>query len=63
LAFRTLLGFAPAPEDCEAFFRANERAFQAAARARIERDHVAHGVNFHLNSRELGRRIAGQADR
>ena len=60
LAFRTLLGFGPAPEDCQAFFRAHERAFHAAARDRITRDGVADGANFHLNSREVGRRIAGR---
>ena len=58
LAFRTLLRFSPKPEECEAFFRANEPAFQAAARARIDRDDVDHGVNFHLNSREVSRQIA-----
>jgi hypothetical protein len=57
LAFRTLLRFHPEPEDCAAFFRANERAFQAAARARIDRDNVAAGVNFHLDSRDVSRQI------
>jgi hypothetical protein len=62
LAFRTLLGFDPAPGDCAAFFRVNARAFHAAARARIDRDHVGHGVNFHLNSRDVGRCLSGRAD-
>jgi hypothetical protein len=58
LAFRTLLRFCPQPAACEAFFRANQQAFQAAARAKIDRDEVEHAVNFHLTSREVSRQIA-----
>ena len=53
LAFRTLLRFFPEPDDCLAFFRDQERAFQAAARAKIVRRKIAHGVNFHLTSRDV----------
>jgi hypothetical protein len=55
-AFRTLLRFSPEPKDCEAFFRANEDAFRAAASAKIRREGAAPGVNFHLTSRD----VAGQ---
>jgi hypothetical protein len=57
LAFRTLLRFCPQPFDCEAFFRVHERAFHAAARAKIVRENVAHGINFHLTSRDVARQI------
>jgi len=57
LAFRTLLRFHPEPGECAAFFRANEGAFQAAARAKIDRDKVAPGINFHLDSRDVSRQI------
>jgi hypothetical protein len=57
LAFRTLLRFSPEPEDCEAFFRVHERAFHAAAKAKIVQKLVAHGVNFHLTSRDVSRQI------
>jgi hypothetical protein len=53
LAFRTLLRFSPEPEDCEAFFRIHERAFHAAAKAKIVQKRVAQGVNFHLTSRDV----------
>ena len=57
LAFRTLLRFSPKPEDCEAFFRVHERAFRAAAAAKIVQENVGHGVNFHLTSRDVSRQI------
>jgi hypothetical protein len=56
-AFRTLLRFWPEPSDCQAFFRVHERAFHAAARAKIVREHVAQGINFHLTSRDVIRQI------
>jgi hypothetical protein len=56
-AFRTLLRFWPQPSDCEAFFRVHERAFRAAASAKIVGENVAHGVNFHLTSRDVARQI------
>jgi hypothetical protein len=56
-AFRTLLRFCPEPSDCEAFFRVHERAFHAAAKAKIVRENVAHGINFHLTSRDVARQI------
>lgn len=56
-AFRTLLRFSPEPADCEAFFRAHEDAFRAAANAKILRKAVAPGVNLHLTSRDVARQI------
>jgi len=56
-AFRTLLRVSPEPQDCEVFFRANEYAFRAAASAKILREAVAPGVNFHLTSRDVARHI------
>ena len=57
LAFRTLLGRMPAPEDCIAYFRSNEPAFQAAARGKILRRGLAPGANFHLTSRDVAAAI------
>jgi hypothetical protein len=54
-ALRTLLRFDPAPRDCQVLFRANESAFRAAASAKIVREKVAGGVNFHLTSRDIAR--------
>jgi len=56
-AFRTLLRFSPEPKDCDVYFRANEDAFRAAASAKILREGVAPGVNFHLTSRDVARQI------
>lgn len=57
LAFRTLLGRMPTPEDCIAFFRSNEPAFQAAAGAKILRRQLRPGANFHLTSRDVAAAI------
>jgi hypothetical protein len=57
LAFRTLLGRMPTPQDCIAFFQANEAAFRAAARAKITRRGLAPGANFHLTSRDVAAAI------
>jgi hypothetical protein len=35
------------------FFRNQERAFRAAAAAKIARREIARGVNFHLTSRDV----------
>jgi hypothetical protein len=56
-AFRTLLRFSPEPRDCEAFFRANEYAFRAAASAKIVHRGIARGVNFHVTSRDVARQM------
>ena len=56
-AFRTLLRLSPEPGDCEVFFRTHQRAFQAAASAKIRRADVAPGVNFHLTSRDVAREM------
>jgi hypothetical protein len=57
LAFRTLLGRLPTPEDCFAFFRSNAPAFHAAAGAKISRRGLAAGANFHLTSRDVAAAI------
>jgi hypothetical protein len=57
LAFRTLLGRLPAPEDCIAFFKSNEPAFHAAASAKISRRGLAPSANFHLTSRDVAAAI------
>jgi hypothetical protein len=56
-AFRTLLRFSPNPRDCEVFFRAHVCAFHEAASAKILRDAIPRGVNFHLTSRDVAREI------
>jgi hypothetical protein len=57
LAFRTLLGRMPSSADCMAYFAAHERAFHAAAAAKILRRRLAPGANFHLTSRDATRAI------
>ena len=57
LAFRTLLGRMPTPEDCIDYFRTHEDAFRAAARAKILRRGLARGSNFHLTSRDVAQAI------
>ena len=56
-AFRTLLGFNPTSEDCESFFHANRGAFEAAASAKILEKNIASGLNFHLTSRDVARKL------
>jgi hypothetical protein len=53
LAFRSLMGSLPLPQDCLDWFKSHYAAFESAAQAKIAR-----GVrgNFHLTSRD----IAGQ---
>ena len=53
LAFRTLLQFLPEPDDCLTFFREQERAFRAAAGAKIAQREIGRGGNFHLTSRDI----------
>ena len=55
LAFRTLLGRMPTPDDCMAYFKANEHAFREAAGAKILRRGLGPDVNFHLTSRDVTR--------
>ena len=57
LAFRTLMCRMPTPEDCIAFFKANEPAFHAAAGAKILHRGLAAGANFHLTSRDVAAAI------
>jgi len=56
-AFRTLLKSSPEPGDCAVFFHTHERAFRAAASAKIRREDVARGMNFHLTSRDVAREM------
>lgn len=57
-AFRTLLKHMPSPDDCAAFFRAQEDAFHLAARAKIAQAGLATDANLHLTSRDLARAMA-----
>jgi hypothetical protein len=56
-AFRTLLRATPSPQQCIEFFNAHQEAFQAAARARLQRVNVAGTANFHLTSRDITRQL------
>ena len=56
-AFRTLLRATPSPHECVAFFNAHQEAFQAAARAKLQRVSVADTANFHLTSRRRYRQL------
>jgi hypothetical protein len=56
-AFRTLLQATPSPQDCVGFFNAHQEAFQAAARAKLQRVSVSETANFHLTSRDVARQL------
>ncbi|UZE47182.1 hypothetical protein [Rhodopseudomonas sp. P2A-2r] len=56
-AFRTLLKRVATADDCADFFRRHEAAFQAAARAKIERAMLGQGANLHLTSRDVARQM------
>ncbi|MBM6592910.1 hypothetical protein [Microvirga pudoricolor] len=53
LAFRTLIGTAPSPEECAAFFVKQADAFGVAAALKIERRNLATDAHFHLTSRDI----------
>ncbi|MGO4704617.1 hypothetical protein AB4072_02415 [Microvirga sp. 2MCAF38] len=53
LAFRTLLGLMPTPQQCETFFLAERKRFEAAAREKLVRRALARSANFHLSSRDI----------
>lgn len=55
LAFRSLLGFAPTPNDCANYFSTHHELFERAAQEKIMRKNIAADLNFHLNSRDLRR--------
>ncbi|QUS40179.1 hypothetical protein RPMA_16070 [Tardiphaga alba] len=57
-AFRTLLKHMPSPEECAAFFHAQETAFHLAARAKIAHARLGPDANLHLTSRDLARAMA-----
>jgi hypothetical protein len=56
-AFRTLLRSDPEPEDCLRYFSEAEQAFQAAARTKITEKNLPMGMNFHLTSRDVARKL------
>lgn len=56
-AFRTLLRAPPSPQQCVAFFTANQAAFQAAAHAKTLRAGLTNAENFHLTSRDVSRQL------
>jgi hypothetical protein len=56
-AFRTLLRATPSPRECVEFFNAHREAFQAAARAKLQRANVSETANFHLTSRDVTRQL------
>lgn len=56
-AFRTLLGRDPTPQDCLAYFAEFEWAFRAAASLKIARDRIPSGMNLHLTSRDVARKL------
>ena len=56
-AFRTLLRKTPSPRDCVGFFNVHQEAFQAAARAKLQRVNIAETANFHLTSRDVARQL------
>jgi hypothetical protein len=53
LALRTVIGRLASPDECLAYFAANQLAFEAAARTKINRAALSAGANFHLTSRDL----------
>ena len=56
-AFRTLLHYDPEPEDCLRYFTEAEPAFKAAAQAKIAKKNIRAGMNFHLTSRDIERKL------
>ena len=56
-AFRTLLRYDPEPKDCLRYFADAEPAFTAAAKAKIAERNIPTGVNFHLTSRDVARKL------
>src|SRR3954468_13244239 len=56
-AFRTLLRATPSPPECVEFFNAHQEAFQAAARAKLQRVNIFETANFHLTSRDIIRQM------
>ena len=56
-AFRTLLRATPSPWECMEFFTTHREAFQAAARAKLQRAGILETANFHLTSRDITREL------
>ncbi len=57
LAFRSLLSEPATPNSCLAYFHGNRGAFEAAARAKVERDALPDGARFHLTSRDIAQAL------
>ena len=55
LAFRTLIGHLPEPEDCLTHFAANRSAFEQAAAVKIAERGLSPDANLHLTSRAIQR--------
>jgi hypothetical protein len=56
-AFRTLLRSEPTPQDCLRYFARVEHAFRSAANAKIAQKNIPIGMNFHLTSRDITRKL------
>jgi hypothetical protein len=56
-AFRTLLSSEPTPEDCLRYFGRLEHAFRSAASAKIAQKNIPVGMNLHLTSRDIARKL------
>lgn len=63
LAFRTLLGSEPTPEDCLNFFVKFGYAFRNAASFKIAQKGLQPGLNFHLTSRDVARKLVEEDER
>jgi hypothetical protein len=57
-ALRALVGREPGPAESLAYLEENRAAFEAAARAKIDRLGLAREAHFHLTSRDLRRSMA-----
>jgi hypothetical protein len=55
LAFRTLLGRPPSPDECLDLFAERRAAFEAAAARKIARRRLAPSAAFHITSRDVER--------
>ena len=56
-AFRTLLRSEPTPDDCLRYFARLEHAFRSAANAKIAQKNIPFGMNLHLTSRDVARKL------
>jgi len=56
-AFRKLLRSEPKPQDCLQYFAEVEYAFRSAACAKIMQNDIPVGMNLHLTSRDIARKL------